>query len=78
MSADSAPPGLGTGLALRAENVTAGYGGDPVIRGITVAADPAEIVSLVGPTAPASPPCSRAWPGSCASRPAGSWSAAPT
>jgi len=37
------------GLALRAENVTAGYGGDPVIRGITVSADPAEIVSLVGP-----------------------------
>ena len=42
------PAGL-TGLALRAENVTAGYGGDPVIRGITVAADPAEIISLVGP-----------------------------
>jgi len=37
------------GLALRAENVTAGYGGDPVIRDITVSADPAEIVSLVGP-----------------------------
>jgi ABC-type branched-subunit amino acid transport system ATPase component len=38
-----------TGLALRAQGVTAGYGGDPVIRGITVSADPAEIVSLVGP-----------------------------
>ncbi|HUZ25719.1 MAG TPA: ABC transporter ATP-binding protein [Streptosporangiaceae bacterium] len=37
------------GLSLRAENITAGYGGDPVIRGITVSADPAEIVSLVGP-----------------------------
>ena len=48
MSADSSQPGL-AGLALRAENVTAGYGGDPVIRGITVAADPAEIISLVGP-----------------------------
>jgi ABC-type branched-subunit amino acid transport system ATPase component len=50
LSADSAPPEPRvTGLALRAENITAGYGGDPVIRGITVAADPAEIVSLVGP-----------------------------
>jgi ABC-type branched-subunit amino acid transport system ATPase component len=37
------------GLSLRAEDVTAGYGGDPVIRGITVSAQPAEIVSLVGP-----------------------------
>ncbi len=45
MSAESST----AGLALRAENVTAGYGGDPVIRGITVSADPAEIVSLVGP-----------------------------
>jgi ABC-type branched-subunit amino acid transport system ATPase component len=38
-----------TGLPLRASGITAGYGGDPVIRGITVSADPAEIVSLVGP-----------------------------
>ena len=45
MSAESST----AGLALRAENVTAGYGGDPVIRDITVSADPAEIVSLVGP-----------------------------
>jgi ABC-type branched-subunit amino acid transport system ATPase component len=37
------------GLALRAEGITAGYGGDPVIRGITVGADPGEVVSLVGP-----------------------------
>jgi ABC-type branched-subunit amino acid transport system ATPase component len=37
------------GLSLRAEGVTAGYGGDPVIRAICVRADPAEIVSLVGP-----------------------------
>jgi ABC-type branched-subunit amino acid transport system ATPase component len=52
LSADSRPSGSAprvTGLALRAENVTAGYGGDPVIRGITVAADPAQIISLVGP-----------------------------
>jgi len=37
------------GLPLRAEGITAGYGGDPVIRGITVRADPGEVVSLVGP-----------------------------
>ena len=37
------------GLPLRAEGITAGYGGDPVIRGITVGADPGEVVSLVGP-----------------------------
>src|SRR5579875_2847577 len=37
------------GLPLRADGVTAGYGGDPVIRGITVSADPGEVVSLVGP-----------------------------
>jgi ABC-type branched-subunit amino acid transport system ATPase component len=52
LSADSRPSGSAprvTGLALRAEDVTAGYGGDPVIRGITVAADPAQIISLVGP-----------------------------
>jgi ABC-type branched-subunit amino acid transport system ATPase component len=29
--------------------VTAGYGGDPVIRGITVAVKPGEVISLVGP-----------------------------
>jgi branched-chain amino acid transport system ATP-binding protein len=37
------------GLPLRAEGITAGYGGDPVIRGITVGADPGEVISLVGP-----------------------------
>jgi ABC-type branched-subunit amino acid transport system ATPase component len=29
--------------------VTAGYGGDPVIRNISVSADPGEVVALVGP-----------------------------
>jgi ABC-type branched-subunit amino acid transport system ATPase component len=43
----SADPPL-RGLALRAEGVTAGYGGDPVVREITVRADPGEVVSLVG------------------------------
>ena len=37
------------GLALRAEGITAGYGGDPVIRGITVGVAPGEVISLVGP-----------------------------
>ena len=36
------------GVPLRATGVTAGYGGDPVIRNITLAADPGEVVSLVG------------------------------
>ena len=45
MSAELALPGL----PLRAEKVTAGYGGDPVIRDITLSADPGEVVSLVGP-----------------------------
>ncbi|HEX5287879.1 MAG TPA: ABC transporter ATP-binding protein [Streptosporangiaceae bacterium] len=45
MSAERA----GAGERIRAENVTAGYGGDPVIRGITVQADPGQVVSIVGP-----------------------------
>ncbi len=36
------------GVPLRATGVTAGYGGDPVIRNITVRAEPGEVVSLVG------------------------------
>ena len=37
------------GVPLRADGVTAGYGGDPVIRGITVGVSPGEVISLVGP-----------------------------
>lgn len=37
------------GASLRAEGVTAGYGGDPVIRGVSVRADPGKVVSVVGP-----------------------------
>jgi len=37
-----------SGTTLLATGVTAGYGGDPVIRDITVRADPGEVVSLVG------------------------------
>ena len=36
------------GVPLRATGITAGYGGDPVIRNITVLAEPGEVVSLVG------------------------------
>jgi branched-chain amino acid transport system ATP-binding protein len=36
------------GMPLRATGVTAGYGGDPVIRNVTVRADPGQVVSLVG------------------------------
>ncbi|HWG65361.1 MAG TPA: ABC transporter ATP-binding protein [Streptosporangiaceae bacterium] len=36
------------GLTLRAKGITAGYGGDPVIRNITLSADPGQVVSLVG------------------------------
>jgi ABC-type branched-subunit amino acid transport system ATPase component len=44
----SAEVGL-PGVPLRAEGVTAGYGGDPVIRGISVGVEPGEVISLVGP-----------------------------
>jgi ABC-type branched-subunit amino acid transport system ATPase component len=40
--------GTARGMPLRATGVTAGYGGDPVIRNITVLAAPGEVVSLVG------------------------------
>ena len=36
-------------VALRADGVTAGYGGDPVIRGVSVRAVAGEVVSVVGP-----------------------------
>ncbi len=39
----------GRPAALRADGVTAGYGGDPVVRGVSVRAAPGEIVSVVGP-----------------------------
>ena len=37
------------GALLRADGVTAGYGGDPVIRTVSVRAAPGEVVSIVGP-----------------------------
>ena len=45
MSAEVTLPGV----ALHADGITAGYGGDPVIRGITIAAGPGEVICLVGP-----------------------------
>lgn len=45
MSGELALPGV----PLRAQGITAGYGGDPVIRDITVHTSPGEVVSLVGP-----------------------------
>jgi ABC-type branched-subunit amino acid transport system ATPase component len=36
------------GAVLRATGVTAGYGGDPVIRDVTVLVEPGRVVSLVG------------------------------
>jgi branched-chain amino acid transport system ATP-binding protein len=44
LSAEPSP----RGLPLRVTGVTAGYGGDPVIRDVTVRTDPGEVVSLVG------------------------------
>lgn len=35
--------------ALTATGVTAGYGGDPVVRDVSVRAEPGEVVSVVGP-----------------------------
>jgi ABC-type branched-subunit amino acid transport system ATPase component len=37
------------GERIQAESVTAGYGGDPVIRTVSVQAEPGQVVSLVGP-----------------------------
>ncbi len=34
---------------LQADGVTAGYGGDPVIRGVSVRAEPGKVASVVGP-----------------------------
>jgi branched-chain amino acid transport system ATP-binding protein len=45
---DTGGPDTGGGAPLRATGVTAGYGGDPVIRGITMQVDPGQVVSLVG------------------------------
>ena len=37
------------GASLRADGVTAGYGGDPVVHAVSVRAEPREVVAIVGP-----------------------------
>jgi branched-chain amino acid transport system ATP-binding protein len=48
LSAD-APVHADAGARILADKVTAGYGGDPVIRNISVHADPGQVISIVGP-----------------------------
>jgi ABC-type branched-subunit amino acid transport system ATPase component len=50
LSGEPSPAGLSLpGMPLRAEEVTAGYGGDPVIRGVSAEVRPGEVACLVGP-----------------------------
>jgi ABC-type branched-subunit amino acid transport system ATPase component len=54
LSADAAghaPPAdqVVQGIALRTADLTAGYGGSPVIHGISISVAPGEVVSIVGP-----------------------------
>jgi ABC-type branched-subunit amino acid transport system ATPase component len=37
------------GVSLRTEELTAGYGGSPVVHGVSISVQPGEIVSIVGP-----------------------------
>ena len=46
----SAPPATERPLpALRAERITSGYGGVPVVRGVSIAVGPGEVVAVIGP-----------------------------
>ena len=38
-----------TGISLRTDELTAGYGGSPVVHGVSISVAPGEIVSIVGP-----------------------------
>jgi ABC-type branched-subunit amino acid transport system ATPase component len=49
LSEAGAPEGSVTGVALHTVELTAGYGGSPVIHGISLAVTPGEVVSVVGP-----------------------------
>ncbi|MGH2895768.1 MAG: ATP-binding cassette domain-containing protein, partial [Solirubrobacteraceae bacterium] len=49
MSEGAAPERSVTGVPLRTVDLTAGYGGSPVIHGISLSVAPAEVVSIVGP-----------------------------
>ena len=37
------------GLPLRTEEITAGYGGSPIVHSVSVSVEPGEVVSIVGP-----------------------------
>lgn len=37
------------GVPLRVEELSAGYGGSPVVYGVTIAVEPGQVVSIVGP-----------------------------
>lgn len=43
----SAEPGRGQ--PLQAEEITAGYGGNPIVHGLSVSVEPGQVVSIVGP-----------------------------
>lgn len=49
MSAEALSQTALSQTALLATEVTAGYGGDPVIRDMSVRADPGQVISVVGP-----------------------------
>ena len=56
MSAEAAAVNAGAlkgdhvqGIALRTEELSAGYGGSPVVHGVSISVAPGEIVSIVGP-----------------------------
>lgn len=52
MSVESPPSGVldrVDGLELRTEDLVAGYGGSPVVHGVSISVGPGEIVSIVGP-----------------------------
>ncbi len=48
-SADAAPGHGRPAPSLRAESITAGYGGVPVIRDVSISVGPGEIVAVIGP-----------------------------
>jgi ABC-type branched-subunit amino acid transport system ATPase component len=49
VSDGAAPERSVTGVALQTADLTAGYGGSPVIHGISLSVAPGEVVSIVGP-----------------------------
>ena len=49
MSADAVTGRTVKGLPLFAAEITAGYGGSPIIHGISISVEPGEVVSIVGP-----------------------------